>query len=233
MSLRLDAMPVSSAPPVDTPCWNSIGVRGDRSCPVLEQHVHCRNCPVYSAAALALLDVEVSAEIVADHTRHFAKPKVVDESETLSAIIFRIGAEWLALPTSVVAEVAELRPIRTVPHRRSGLVMGLANVRGELLVCVSLSRLLGLDRSVESKPESRRASPHRLLVVRSGDVRAVLPVDEVFGIHRLHLRELKDAPTTVAKAPTAHSKAVVIWSGHSVGLLDDQRLLRSLRGSLG
>ena len=32
-------------------CWNRIGVRGDASCPELEQHVHCRNCPVYSAAA--------------------------------------------------------------------------------------------------------------------------------------------------------------------------------------
>ncbi len=32
-------------------CWNRIGVRGDGSCPELKRHIHCRNCPVYSAAA--------------------------------------------------------------------------------------------------------------------------------------------------------------------------------------
>ena len=42
-------------------CWNKIGVRGDGSCPELERHAHCRNCPVYSAAAAQLLDAELPA----------------------------------------------------------------------------------------------------------------------------------------------------------------------------
>ena len=32
-------------------CWNRIGIYGDKSCPVLPEHIHCRNCSVYSAAA--------------------------------------------------------------------------------------------------------------------------------------------------------------------------------------
>ena len=32
-------------------CWRRIGVAGDRTCPELAQHVHCRNCPVYAGAA--------------------------------------------------------------------------------------------------------------------------------------------------------------------------------------
>jgi len=35
-------------------CWRRIGVSGDRSCPELAQHVHCRNCPVYAGAAQRL-----------------------------------------------------------------------------------------------------------------------------------------------------------------------------------
>ena len=42
-------------PAVDD-CWNRIGVFGDKSCPRLERHIHCRNCEVYGAAAIALLD---------------------------------------------------------------------------------------------------------------------------------------------------------------------------------
>ena len=37
-------------------CWNRIGIYGDKSCPVLPEHIHCRNCSVYSAAATRLLD---------------------------------------------------------------------------------------------------------------------------------------------------------------------------------
>ena len=40
--------------PLMTPigdCWNRIGVNGDRTCPALEEHVHCRNCPVFAGAA--------------------------------------------------------------------------------------------------------------------------------------------------------------------------------------
>ena len=37
-------------------CWNRIGIHGDKSCPLLIDHIHCRNCAVYSAAATRLLD---------------------------------------------------------------------------------------------------------------------------------------------------------------------------------
>ena len=36
------------------------------------------------------------------------------------------------------------RLIHSLPHRRQGIVLGLVNVRGELLICVSLARLLGI-----------------------------------------------------------------------------------------
>ena len=35
--------------PVD--CWNTIGIRGDGSCPELARLAHCQNCPVYVTAA--------------------------------------------------------------------------------------------------------------------------------------------------------------------------------------
>src|SRR5437773_6441225 len=125
-------------------CWNRIGVRGDASCPELEQHVHCRNCPKYSTAALALLDRDPPAEYRSHWTGHFAQGKQIQEPDAHSAVIFRIGTDWFALPTIIFDEIAEQRTIHTLPHRRGGMVLGLVNVRGELLVCVSLKKMLGL-----------------------------------------------------------------------------------------
>jgi chemotaxis-related protein WspD len=106
------------------------------------------------------------------------------------------------------------------------------NVRGELLVCVSLRRLLGLEPVSGSNPDVPRTGHGRLLVVRRDGVRVVLPADEVSGIQRVQSREFKEVPTTVSKAASAHSKAVLPWSGHIVGLLDDHLLFRTLHRSV-
>jgi chemotaxis-related protein WspD len=228
--------PAAASRPASTAlddCWNRIGVRGDGSCPELTQYVHCRNCPVYSAGAAALLDAEAPAGYVADRTAYFAEPALAAAEETRSVAIFRVASEWLALPATVVIEVANLLPIHSLPHRPSGVVLGLASVRGELLVCVSLGHVLGAEPLATSDGELRRKGYRRLLVIRREGVRVVCPVDEVHGIHRFHPRELTAVPTTVAKATITYSTALLPWQGHSVGLLDDQLLFYTLKRSLG
>ena len=195
--------------------------------------MHCRNCPIHSKGAAALLDRPVPVEFTIDQTDHFAKAKPADDRDTQSVVIFRIGPEWFALRTSVVAEVAERRVVHSVPHRRTGIVLGVVNVRGELLVCVSLGRLLGLESSGESPAGPHRAGQDRLLVVRGNGVRAGFPADEVCGVQRFHSRELKEVPTTVSKAAAAHSRAVVSWREQVVCLLDDHKLFHTLQRSLG
>src|SRR5258705_8412442 len=99
-------------------CWNRIGVRGDGSCPELEKYAHCRNCPVQASVAADLLTSVRSGQYLAEWTSHVAQPKYLEERDTESALIFRVGLEWLALSTSVVQEVSDPKPGNSVPHRR-------------------------------------------------------------------------------------------------------------------
>ncbi|MEO8161050.1 MAG: chemotaxis protein CheW [Arenimonas sp.] len=218
-------------PAIDA-CWNRIGVHGDSSCPELALHVHCRNCPVYSAAALKLLD-RARVHDLAAVTRLFAADKVDEERGGHSAFLFRVGPEWLGIATGVLDEVADLRAIHSLPHRRSGVVLGLTNVRGELIVCASLSQLLGIEGSAEDgATRGRRTALRRLLVVRERGLRLAFPVDEVHGTQRYHESELKPAPSTVARATASYSRAVLPWDGHAVGLLDEELLFHSLNRNL-
>ena len=205
-------------------------MHGDASCPQLKAHVHCRNCPTYSAAAVALLDRDLPADHLADWSSHFAQGKEVHELEADSIFIFRIGAEWLALPAWVFNEVAELRAIHSLPHRRGGVMLGLANVRGELLICVSLGKVLGLEEPVPARPQAR--ADRRLLVISREDRRMVFPVDQVHGIHRSDRRELRAAPATVAKAAANYIKAVLRWRDKTVGCLDEQMIFHTLERGL-
>ena len=140
-------------------CWNTIGVTGNGSCRELLRFTHCRNCPVHSAAAAQLLDRPVLPQWRDEWTEHYAREKKLTTPARTSVVIFRIGPEWLALPTPAFQEVAERRIIHTLPRRRSvqNLVLGLVNIRGELLICVALGPLLGLEAStLRSRPPTAR-----------------------------------------------------------------------------
>ena len=113
-------------------------------------YIHCRNCPVYARAGAALLNRPVPADYRREWTAHFAQPKPRAAVPNTSATIFTLGPEWLALDTTLIQEIAERRPMHSLPGSRSGnrVVLGLVNVRGELLVCVSLGRLLGISQGL-------------------------------------------------------------------------------------
>ena len=217
--------------PIDD-CWNKVGVWGDRSCPALVQHAHCRNCPVYSEAAVTLLEGELPSGYVEEWTKHFAAPDHAHDPDGHTVVLFRIGAEWLSLPTAVCTEVASLRTIHSLPHRHDRVVLGLVNVRGELLICVTLGEVLGLDGPDEPAGEGRRVEHRRLLVIRREGSQFVFPADEVHGIHRVLPRDVSAVPATVARATATYTKAMLAWRDNAVGCLDDQLLFYKLNRSL-
>jgi chemotaxis-related protein WspD len=73
-------------------------------------------------------------------------------------------------------------------------------MRGELLICVSLGHLLGLDQTPLG--ETKRSTYDRLLVARWDGHRFVFPADEVRGIHRFQTPEVTEPPATLL-VPTA------------------------------
>ena len=212
------------------PCWNDIGVQGNATCPELQQVIHCRNCPVYSKAGVQLLDRPLLPEYRRAWTARFAQEKKLASPGRHSALLFRIDSEWLALPTPIFIEVVELRRIHSLPHRQQGMVLGLVNVRGELLICVSLGHLLGLARG--SLHETPRRTYSRLLVAQWEGHRFVFPANEVRGILRFQTPELQEPPATLAKSRRCYTQGVLRWQDRAVGLLDAELLFSSLNRSL-
>jgi chemotaxis-related protein WspD len=201
-------------------CWNRIGVRGDKQCPLLERHVHCRNCEVYAAAATRLLD---RYALVQEHQAAAVQPDA--ENTGRSMLLFRLGEEWLALATACLAEIAPLQAVHSLPHQRSRLLHGVANVRGALVPCLSLADLLGVQAS-STEQRSARAMPRMLILAAEGGP-VVMAVEEIDGIHRLDPQLLGSG-----RDATRFTAAVLQWRGRSVRVLDDQHLLSAVQRSL-
>lgn len=213
--------------PIDD-CWNRIGVFGDKSCTRLEAHIHCRNCEVYSAAAITLLDRYGTLQ--EQDTAAYGQAESDEElGEQRSLLIFRLGEEWLALATRRMAEVMPLSPIHTLPHQKAGSLLGVSNVRGTLVACLSLADLLGLTPN-EGKQEKR--SIPRMLILETSAGPLVSPVDEVKGIQRIPLALIGASVQEDKRTISRFSAGVLQWDGRSITLLDDEQLLAAMIRSL-
>jgi chemotaxis-related protein WspD len=210
-------------------CWKAIGTHGDGTCARLVQHVHCRNCPVQAAAAAQLLDAAAPPGYTQEWTELVAAGKPGVRIETIAVVIFRLGAEWLALPSAIFKEVAADRLIHALPHRRNGALLGVANIRGELLVCASLTHLLGVD--VGADVGVAAGSTRRMLVIQQNSDRTVCPVDEVHGIERFAAHALGQVPATLGSAALTFTRAVLSWRQRSVGVLDAELIFDALNRS--
>lgn len=208
-------------------CWKRIGIFGDRSCTELRQYIHCHHCPVHSAAGVQLLSRPLPANYKRERTQDFARPRHLRESNNFSAVLFRLQTEWLALPTRIFLEATEPKTIHSLPHRRNRSLLGLSNVRGELLMVVSLAHFLGLQTG--SPTRVRQLGYHRLLVIQCEGGRLAFPVDEVQGPHRFHLDELGRPPSAGRIPVLARSQGVLHWQDRAVGLVDLDALLSAFQ----
>lgn len=209
--------------PVIDHCWTRIGVWGDRSCAELATVTHCHNCPVFAAAGRKFLDAPSPPGYLDEWTARLAAGGDDELSDGVSVLVFRLGEERLALPVGVLVEVTRPRTPHRVPHR-GGLLSGVVNIRGELHLCVRLDALLGI-----AAPADRPQDAPRLVVIRSGAEGWAFAVDAVDQVHRVSRRGLTPPPPTLTRAVARLTSGVFDAGGKPVGVLDDDRLFRTIR----
>ncbi len=216
-------------------CWNKIGVWGREMprCPELESVVHCINCKVYADAGRRLLDRNAPAEYIDERTAEVIKEgKKNQNRNTLSVVVFRVGDEWLGLPTNIFQEVVEFRKIHSIPHRRGKILRGLVNIRGELQLCVSLGKLLGIRCGEVHGNNVINGVYERMMLISKGDARYVFPVGEVRGILRYAQMELLSQPATALHNANNYLCGMLHWNEKGqerhIGCLDENLLFTSL-----
>lgn len=213
-------------------CWNKIGVLGDRSCEQLTEVIHCYECPVYAAVGDTLLEREPPTDylenwlnILEENTisRDISDSNdvIIRTAEAISIMIFRLGNELLSLPVKMLQEITHPVVIQPLPHRSNELFIGLVNIRGETLLCASLSHLLNINKSEET-------TLSRMMVVVKDDDKWVFPVDEVYGIFRFYYHELKKPPVVITKSEESYTQGIVYWEEKKVNYLDSDLLFYAL-----
>lgn len=133
-------------------------------------------------------------------------------------LVTRVGGVACAIPIEHVVET--LRPLPVEPIGRSddaalALVEGLAMIRGAPVPVVDVRRLLGI-------PGGRAA---RFVVVRTGDRRTALAVDEVIDVSRIDLDTLSRLPPVLGGADRRVVSTIGSRDAELLVVLDAARVL--------
>ncbi|MDO9542770.1 MAG: chemotaxis protein CheW [Kiritimatiellia bacterium] len=213
-------------------CWTIIGIRGNRSCPELSKHIHCRNCPRYESAGRDLLDREPPGNYIEELTEMIARPEIKKDGLQKTVIVFRLGSEWLGLPVGLFVELTRPRPIRRVPHRSNSVFLGLISIRGDMQMCFSAGGLLGIQPAPGDKTTTASGILRRFCVISKHNRKWVFPVDEVCGLCNYAENEVQPVPVNVAKTMQKYTVGIIDVNKRQIGLINDDLIFAAFERSL-
>jgi len=128
-------------------------------------------------------------------------------------VVARVGGEQYGVPVEDVLEVADAGEIVPVPGSGPAL-LGVRNLRGQVLPVVDLAAVLGLPRT---------ATPGRVVVVADGGRAAGLGVDSVKGVEPL--------PEGGEEADSPHLTAAAVVDSALIGLVNVTSVLDAAGGA--
>lgn len=206
-------------------CWRNTGINGDNSCAELEEYIHCRNCPAFKAAGRALLGRASAMSQVEQWTDKIGSEREDEKYEAISVGIFKLHNEWLALPTSAFSEVANDCNVRRISHGKGGVLLGICSIRGEIQLCVSLEKVLGM----ECHGYSERS---RFCVLAEDNCKWVFPVDSVSAVAKINKNDIEPTPANLQSGLNLFSCGIFEHDGHKVGLLEANMIFHALARSV-
>jgi purine-binding chemotaxis protein CheW len=136
-------------------------------------------------------------------------------------ILFTLAGTDYAVPITNVLEIGQPLQVRAVPNVPEW-VLGVANVRGDIVSMVDLRRFLGMeaDRPVQGR---------RMMVcrTRTGELTTGLLVDRVRGIRSLPVEARAVPSSRLGDRVTAYLQGMAEYEGRLLLFLDLDRLLLS------
>jgi purine-binding chemotaxis protein CheW len=176
-----------------------------------------RHCLEMAGEALA---AEPSAEetrsILKARARVLARePKQKDAAgEFLEIIEFRLASETYAIESAFVREVHPLKDLTPLPGTPP-FVLGIVNVRGQILSVVDLKRFLDL-------PHKGLGDMNKMIIVGNDRMEFGILADAILGVRPIPLNAIQPSPLTVSGIGAEYVKGV---TGEREIILDAEEIL--------
>jgi len=142
-----------------------------------------------------------------------------EAADQLSLLLFRIGDEWYAVRVAEVREIYqeyEITPIPCVPDH----IMGVVNIRGEILSVTDVARLMKLGSVDATGPVQPPA-----IVVRNEECVTAMIVDEIGDITDVPVGSVEPPVSIIDRAQAEFVAGSVYVNDGLIGLLNTEKVL--------
>lgn len=140
--------------------------------------------------------------------------QVVSAQEFLEIIEFRLASETYGIESAFIREVYPLKDITPLPGVPP-FVLGIVNVRGQILSVVDLKKFFDL-------PEKGLGQLNKLIILRNEQMEFGILADEVLGARAIALEAIQATPPTVSEIGAEYLRGV---TAECVIILDGQKIL--------
>ena len=157
--------------------------------------------------------------VLAERARLLARiPESDGEGEYLDVVEFVLGHERYAFESSYVSEVYPLRDLTPIPCT-PGFVLGIINVRGQLLPVIDLDQFLDLRKREETEHA-------RVIVLDAGGVQLGVIADSIVGVRAIATSQIQASLLTLTGRSAELLKGV---DGERLAILDAAAILSDER----
>jgi len=166
----------------------------------------------------AFFKQEIPEDYRQDWTKQIAQSKQEVRRQDKGAMLIRLGDEYVAWPSLSCLTVVSAHQIHAIPHRSHPVLKGLAAMRGQLLPCCSLARLLEIKTSSVIHEQ-------QLILLGSEQHPIGMLVEHIETYIRFHHDDEQDLPSNLMKTGVCFSQSMLDWKEQKIPLLDDKLII--------
>ena len=156
-----------------------------------------------------------------------AKLQITSASLQIRRFVFRMGAEWFGIEPRVLSlTLPDIRP-RQLPHQPDGLVEGLINADGRIVVCIRMARVWDILPSPLPPGQNRR-----ILVLNIEGWTFAIRTEEVLGIEDFLEENIQPLPMGAPEALRRCGQGVAIHQTRAVSLFHAAPFAEEVRKKL-
>ena len=162
-------------------------------------------------------------EILARRAQSLAVEAIEEETTgRLALLLFRIGSEWYAVRLAAVREIFQEYEITKIPCV-PGFILGVVNVRGEILSVTDPARMMGIGEI-----HSADGVVPPAVVVADGEFATALVVEEIGDITEVAEEALEGPVSIIDRSQAEFIAGSVVVEGSMVGLINIERILEPI-----
>ncbi len=159
---------------------------------------------------------ELKLSILKERARALAKePEIPDAGlHFLEIIEFRLASETYGMESKHIREIYPLRDFTPIPGTPS-FVLGLTNVRGQILSVIDLKKFFEL-------PEKGLGELNKIIIVGNEAIEFGILADSITGARRVIVENIQQSPPTISGTGARYLKGI---TKERIAVLDLEKLL--------